>query len=83
MYSIIILVNLWNLMNSLRISRQVHWIMLIIEKTFAVIALFFIILIPVQIGFSFLSLAFAGPYIKEYDSLTGGLKMQIITMMGQ
>jgi len=57
--------------------------MLIIEKTFAVIALFFIILIPVQIGFSFFSLVLIGPYLKEYNTLMNGLKMQIITMMGQ
>jgi len=49
--------------------------MLIIEKTFGVIGLFMIILLPVQIGFSFLSLVFVGPYLTDYASLIGGLKM--------
>ena len=75
MYSIIILANLYNLLSALRIIRQVHWIMLIIEKTFGVIGLFMIILLPVQIGFSFLSLVFVGPYLTDYASLIGGLKM--------
>jgi len=47
MYSIIILANLYNLLSALRIIRQVHWIMMIIEKTFGVIGLFMIMLLPV------------------------------------
>jgi len=36
-----------------------------------------------QIGFSFLSTCLIGPYISQYNTLTNGLKMQIVTMMGQ
>lgn len=83
MYSLIILANLFNVLAALRIFRIVHWIMLIIEKTFAVIGLFMLILFPIQFGFSYLSLVFIGPYLQDYSSITKGLKMQIITMMGQ
>ena len=34
-------------------------------------------------GFAFLSYCFAGPYLKNYDSLVNGVKQQILTMMGQ
>jgi hypothetical protein len=83
MYTIIILLNIFNLMNALRIFRLVHWIMLIIERTFNVIGLFMMGLIPIQIGFSFLSYIFVGPYLEKYAGLLQGIKQQIITMMGQ
>lgn len=56
---------------------------MILEKTFSVISLFMLILLPLQLGFSFLTLVFAGPYLTAYASITDGFKMQIITMMGQ
>lgn len=83
MYTVIMILNMYNLLNALRIFRVVHWIMLIIERTFGVLYLFFMLLVPAQLGFSFLSMVFAGPYLKKYSSLTAGFKQQIITMMGQ
>jgi len=83
MYTVIMILNMFNLMNALRIFRVVHWIMLIIERTFGVLYLFFMLLVPAQLGFSFLSMVFAGPYLKKYSTLTAGFKQQIITMMGQ
>jgi hypothetical protein len=74
MYTIIILLNIFNLMNALRIFRLVHWIMLIIERTFNVIGLFMMGLIPIQIGFSFLSYIFVGPYLEKYAGLLQGVK---------
>jgi len=82
MYTIIIILNMFNLMNALRIFRIVHWIMLILEKTFGVMGLFMMLLIPCQLGFGFLSYVFVGPYLAKYSSLIGGIKQQIITMMG-
>ena len=83
MYTIIIILNMYNLMSALRIFRIVHWIMLIIGRTFNVIFLFMMLLLPMQLGFSFLSTCFVGPYLSKYNSLSNGIKMQIITMMGQ
>lgn len=83
MYTLIIIFNIYNLVGALRIFRLVHWIMLIIERTFEVVTLFMMLLLPCQLGFSFLSYVFVGPYVKKYDSLIGGFKQQIITMMGQ
>lgn len=83
MYTIIIILNMYNLMSALRIFRIVHWIMLIIGRTFNVIFLFMMLLLPMQLGFSFLSTCFIGPYLSKYNSLSNGIKMQIITMMGQ
>jgi len=83
MYTLIIILNTFNLLNALRIFRIVHWIMLIIERTFYVIGLFMMLLIPCQLGFSFLSCVFVGPYLSKYATLIGGVKQQIITMMGQ
>ena len=83
MYTLIIIFNIFNLLGALRIFRIVHWIMLIIERTFSVIGLFMMLLIPMQLGFSFLSYVFVGPYLEKYSSIVDGLKQQIITMMGQ
>ena len=83
MYTIIIILNMYNLLSALRIFRIVHWIMLIIGRTFNVIFLFMMLLLPMQLGFSFLSTCFIGPYLSKYNSLSNGIKMQIITMMGQ
>ena len=83
MYTLIIIFNIFNLVGALRIFRLVHWIMLIIERTFAVVGLFMMLLLPCQLGFSFLTYVFVGPYVKKYDSLIGGIKQQILTMMGQ
>lgn len=74
MYTLIIIMNIFNLIGALRIFRVVHWIMLIIGKTFSVVFLFMMMLIPMQFGFSFLSCVQVGPYVKKYDSLTGGIK---------
>lgn len=82
MYTIIIILNVFNLLNALRIFRVVHWIMLIVERTFGVIGLFMMLLFPCQLGFSFLSCVFVGPYLNKYATLIGGIKQQIITMMG-
>ena len=54
-YSFIIMCNMFNLLNSIRIFRIVEWIMAIIEQTFFVISLFLLMLIPLQIGFGFFS----------------------------
>jgi hypothetical protein len=83
MYTLIIILNMFNLLNALRIFRVVHWIMLIVERTFYVIGLFMMLLFPCQLAFSFLSCMFVGPYLNKYSTLIGGLKQQIITMMGQ
>jgi hypothetical protein len=83
MYTIIIILNMYNLLSALRIFRIIHWIMLIIGRTFNVIFLFMMLLLPMQLGFSFLSTCFIGPYLSKYNSLSNGIKMQIITMMGQ
>ena len=83
MYTIIIILNMYNLLSALRIFRIIHWIMLIIGRTFNVIFLFMMLLLPMQLGFSFLSTCFSGPYLSKYNSLSNGIKMQIITMMGQ
>ena len=81
-YTLIIILNLYNLVSALRIFRLVHWIMLILERTFYVVFLFMMLLVPLQVGFAFLSYVFAGPYLKKYDSIINGIKQQIITMMG-
>ena len=83
MYTIIIILNMYNLLSALRIFRIIHWIMLIIGRTFNVIFLFMMLLLPMQLGFSFLSTCFIGPSLSKYNSLSNGIKMQIITMMGQ
>ena len=83
MYTLIIIFNIFNLVGALRIFRLVHWIMLIVERTFSVVGLFMMLLLPCQLGFSFLTYVFVGPYVQKYDSLIGGIKQQIITMMGQ
>ena len=83
MYTIIMILNVYNILSALKIFRIVNWIMIIIGKAFNVIFLFMIMLIPMQIGFSFLSTCFVGPYLSKYNSLSNGIKMQIITMMGQ
>ena len=75
MYTLIVLLNMFNLFNALRIVRVVHWIMLIVEKTFYVIGLFMMLLIPCQVGFSFLSYVFVGPHLSKYNTLIGGIKM--------
>lgn len=74
MYTIIIILNIFNLLNALRIFRLVHWIMLIIERTFNVLYLFMMLLIPMQLGFSFLTQVFVGPYLQKYSTLTEGFK---------
>ena len=74
MYTLIIIINIFNLLGALRIFRVVHWLMLIIERTFYVISLFMMLLIPMQVGFSFLSYVFVGPYLQKYSSLVAGLK---------
>ena len=83
MYTLIIIFNIFNMLGALRIFRIVHWIMLIIERTFSVIGLFMIMLFPSLVGFSFLSYVFVGPYLEKYAGIVQGLKQQIITMMGQ
>ena len=83
MYTLIIIFNIFNLMGALRIIRTVHWIMLIIERTFGVVMYFMFLLMPLQVGFSFFTYVFVGPYLKNFDGLIGGFKQQIITMMGQ
>lgn len=83
MYTVIIILNMFNLLNALRIFRIIHWIMLIVERTFGVIALFMMLLMPIQLGFAFFSVVLFGPYLEKYQNLIGGLKEQIITMMGQ
>ena len=45
--------------------------------------MFLVMLIPLQLGFAFFSTVQFGPYVKEYNDLTGSIKVQIITMMGQ
>ena len=47
MYTIIIILNVFNLLNAMRIFRVVHWIMTIIERTFSVVGLFMMLLLPV------------------------------------
>lgn len=74
MYTIIIISNIFNLVGALRIFRIVHWIMLIIERTFAVAGLFMMMLLPMQLGFAFLTYVFVGPYVQKYDSLIAGMK---------
>ena len=74
MYTLIIMINIFNLLGAMRIFRVVHWLMLIVERTFYVIGLFMMLLIPMQIGFSFLSLVFVGPYLSKYSTLVAGLK---------
>jgi len=64
-----------NLIMAMRIFRIVHWIMLILEKTFHVLILYFMTLVPVQMGFSYLSYVFAGPYLEKYSSFLAGIKM--------
>lgn len=83
MYTLIIIFNIYNLLGSLRIFRLIHWIMLIVEGSFDLVKNFMMLLLPMQLGFSFISLVFVGPYVKKYDSITNGFKQQIITMMGQ
>ena len=83
MYTLIIIFNMYNLLNALRIFRKVHCIILILQKTTDTIMNFMMFLIPLQLGFAFLSYVFAGPYLIKYNSLINGVKMQIITMMGQ
>lgn len=74
MYTLIIIINIFNLLGALRIFRIVHWVMLIIERTFSVIGLFMMLLIPMQLGFSFLSYVFVGPYLEKYSGIVAGLK---------
>lgn len=82
-YSFIIVINMFNMINALRIARTIHWTMLIIERTLKVLITFFMMLTPIQIGFVFTSIAGAGPYDANYATFVGSLKMQVITMMGQ
>ena len=56
MYSIIIVLNMWNLLNAMRFFRIVNWIILIIEKTFVVVVQFLFILFPIMFAFAFFSL---------------------------
>ena len=74
MYTLIIIFNIFNLMGALRIFRIVHWIMLIIERTFGVVLYFMALLLPLQLGFSFFTYVFVGPYLKKFDGLIGGFK---------
>jgi len=46
MYTLIIIFNIFNLVGALRIFRLVHWIMLIVERTFSVAGLFMMLLLP-------------------------------------
>ena len=75
MYTIIIILNVFNLLNALRVVRQIHWIILIFGRTMNVIINFMMMLLPIQIGFSFLSTCFIGPYLQKYCSLVNGIKM--------
>lgn len=63
MYTLIMLFNVYNLLGALRIFRVVNWVMLMVERTIGVVMLFMIMLIPMQIGFAFLTLVFVGPYV--------------------
>ena len=83
MYTLIIIANIYNLLGALRIFRLIHWIMMIVEGSFDLVQNFMMLLLPLQLAFSFISLVFVGPYVKKYDSITNGFKQQIITMMGQ
>lgn len=74
---------MFNLTNAMKIFRIVTWIKLIIDKTLNVTTLFLMFLIPIQLGFAFLTYVFMGPYLGKYSTLIGCAKMQIITMMGQ
>ena len=82
-YSFIIICNLFNLSNALRIFRVVDWFQIMLENTLYVLAMFLIMLIPLQLGFGFFTVVQIGPYIPQYKSLLGSLQVQIITMMGQ
>jgi len=73
-YTLIMIFNLLNLLEALRIIRIVHWLMLTIERTNHVILLFMMMLIPLQVGFAFLTYVFVGPYLKKYSSMVNGFK---------
>ena len=69
------MLNMLNLLNAMRIFRIVHWIMLIIERTFRIIGIFMMFLIPLQFGFAFFSYAQIGPFIKQYFTIMDSIKM--------
>ena len=54
-YSFIIMFNLVNLGNAMRIFRIIDWFQIMLENTFFTLALFLIMLIPLQLGFAFFS----------------------------
>lgn len=83
MYSIIIILNMWNVLNAMRVIRIVHWIILIIERTFNVVKSFLVLLIPAQLFFAFLTNVQIGPFLQRYFKLMDSFKMQFIMMMGQ
>ncbi len=75
LYTLIMILNMYNLLSALRIFRMIHWTLIIIGRTISVIFLFMIMLLPLQIGFSFLSTCLIGPYLSKYNTLTNGIKM--------
>ena len=74
---------MFNLTNAMKIFRIVTWIKLIVDRTLNVTVLFLMFLLPIQLGFAFLTYVYMGPYLEKYSTLIGCAKMQIITMMGQ
>jgi hypothetical protein len=74
---------MFNLTNAAKIFRIITWIKLIVDRTLKVTVLFLMFLLPIQLGFAFLTYVYMGPYLEKYSTLIGCAKMQIITMMGQ
>jgi hypothetical protein len=62
LYTLILILNMYNLLSALRIFRIIHWILLIVGRTISTLLLFMTMLLPMQIGFSFLSTCLIGPY---------------------
>lgn len=74
---------MFNLTNAMKIFRIIAWIKLIVDRTLNVTTLFLMFLLPIQLGFAFLTYVYMGPYLEKYSTLIGCAKMQIVTMMGQ
>ena len=67
----------------MRIFRIVDWFQIMLGKTFHVLSLYMIMLIPIQFGFAYFSSVIVGPHISDYYTMLGSFTQQLIVMMGQ
>jgi hypothetical protein len=66
-----------------RISRYVHWVMMTLEKSVAVIGALMVILVPAVLGFTFFSFIIFGPYNRDFNSFHRSVASVFFFAMGQ